>query len=329
MQDKANENHGTGLPPSATAFIRRVIRRMWYRRKARRDVQAELTAHFEDAVRDCATAEEKERRVRELIEGFGDARLLAALCHRAKKRCRPLWLKALLRSGQGLGVALLYGILCTLPLSLGRPTIRVDYAEWLSNHWRPEAPGAENAKIYYDKAAALLVEPPQGLEEKMRLRRWSSVGYSDSDVQSIEQWLARNQPAFSAWRQAANTPRYWPIYDNNEATPIETSIVGSEMESLSRWRHVTVAFKEQIIWEVRRGEVAQALEDCLVLRRVGRHLQNKGSVNGQVAGVSIESLSYDGIMAILSASDVVPAASGACPEGIGVEFRLAAPGGGP
>jgi hypothetical protein len=304
MESKSEESHDPDLPACATEYIGRVVRRMWYRRKARRDVQAELTAHFEDAVRECATAEEKERRARELIEGFGDARLLAALCHRAKKRCRPLWLKALVRSGQGLGVILLYGIVCMLPTLLGRPTIRVNYAQWLSDHWRPETPGAENAKVYYDEAVKLLVPAPKGLEETMRLRRWSSVGYSDRDVQSIEQWLAANRAAFTAWRRGAETPYYWPIYDNNEATGIEMSVLASETGLLAQWRHVVFAFKEQIIWEVRRGQVARALDDCLVLRRVGRHLQNKGSLNGQLVGISIESLAYDGITAILSTAEV-------------------------
>jgi len=304
MENKPQENRRDDLPPCATEFIRRVVGRMWYRRKARRDVQTEMTAHFEDAVRDGATAEEKERRARELIEGFGDARLLAALCHRAKKRCRPLWLKVLLRSGQGLGIAFLYWTLCTLPLLLGRPTIRVNYAEWLSNHWRPNAPGVENAKVHYDEAVDLLVEPPPGLEGKMQLRRWSSVGYGDGDVRLIEAWLAKNQAAFSALTRGANTPHYWPIYDGNESTPIETSIVENEVESLSRWRDVTFAFKEQIIWEVRRGEVARAVDDCLVLRRFGRHLQNRGGLNGQLVGVSIEALGYDGITAFVQDADV-------------------------
>ena len=208
MENKPDKRRGTDLPACATEFIRRVVRRMWWRKRARRDVQAELTAHFEDAVRDCATAEEKERRARELIEEFGDARLLASLCHRAKKRCRPLWLKALVRSGQGLGLALLYCVLCALPPMLGRPTIRVNYVEWLSNHWRPAGQDVENAKVYYDQAAALLVAPPEGLEAKMQLRRWSSVGYSDSDVQSIEAWLARNQAAFDAFRRGADIRHY-------------------------------------------------------------------------------------------------------------------------
>ena len=307
MVDKPDGNRGSDLPVCASEFIRRVVRRMWWRRKARQEVQAELTAHFEDALRDCATAEEKERAARELIEGFGDARLLATLCHRAKKRCRPLWLKALVRSGQGLGVILLYGIVCMLPTLVGRPTIRVNYAQWLSNHWRPQGQGGENAKVYYDKAVELYVPPPQGLEEKMQLRRWGSVGYSDSDVQVIEQWLAGNQAMFSALRQGANTPHYWPTYDSNESTPIETSIVGREMQSLGQWRRVMFAFKQQILWEARRGEVAQALDDCLALGRFGRHVQNKGSLSGQLAGISMESLSYDGIMALAQNPELAPA----------------------
>ena len=304
MENKSHQSHGTDLPACATGFIRRVVRRMWYRRKARRDVQAELTAHFEDAVRDGATAEDKECRARELIEGFGDARLLAALCHRAKKRCRPLWQKALLRSGQGLGLALLYCVLCALPPMLGRPTIRVNYVEWLSNHWRPEAEGVENAKVYYDRAAALLVAPPEGLEAKMQLRRWSSVGYSDRDVQLIEAWLARNQAAFDAFRRGTETRHYWPIYDSNGSPPLETSLATAELETLAGWRQVTVAFKQQIIWEVRRGEVAQALDDCLVLCRFGRHLQNKASLHGQMVGTSIEALGYDGIAATVPDAQV-------------------------
>jgi hypothetical protein len=306
MEDKPNQGRGPDLPACATDFIRRVVRRMWYRRRARWDVQAELTAHFEDAVRECAAPVEKERKARELIEQFGDAKLLAALCHRAKKRCRPVWLKALVRSGQGLGVALLYCVLCALPTMLGRPTIRVNYAEWLSAHWRPAGQGVENAKVYYDKAAELLVRPSPELEEKMNLRRWSSVGYSysDSDVQSIEDWLAKNQDTFRALRQGASTPHYWPSYEGEVSTPIEVSIIGKDVESLSRCRHVMFAFKQQIIWEARRGEIAKALDDCLVLRQFGRHLENNGTLNEQLVGVAIENISYDGILAMVQHAGV-------------------------
>jgi hypothetical protein len=67
---------------------------------------------------------------------------------------------------------------------------------------------------------------------------------------------------------------------------------------------VAFALRQQIVWEGRRGNVAEALDDCLVLRRFGRHLQSKGLMIEQLVGISIEALGYDGIAAILRASDV-------------------------
>ena len=313
MQDKPNENFGAGLPREATEFIRRVLRRMWYRRKARRDVQAELTAHFEDAVRDCATAEEKERRVRELIEEFGDAKLLAALCHRAKKRCRPLWLKVLLRTTQGLGIGLLYCVLCSLPLLLARATIRVNYGEWLNNHWRPEGQGVENANVYYDKAAELWL-----CHRGNWRRRCDCAGGRPSATA-----IARCARSGSGWprtrripalRRGASTPQFWPVYDSNEcrsnaSRPLLAGLVMAETKIPGAWRYeLTLAFKQQIIWEAKQGEAAKALDDCLVLRRFGRHLQDKGSVPGQLEGIAIEMTAYGGITAFLQNADVSAAA---------------------
>jgi len=132
MEPNRNEDSRTVLPACAVVYIGQVTRKMGYRRRARAEVGAELTAHFEDALRDCANAEDREARARELIEQFGDARLLAMLCRRAKKRCRPLWRKVLVRSVQCLGAFLLYSVVCSLPLHFGKPTIRVNYIEWLS-----------------------------------------------------------------------------------------------------------------------------------------------------------------------------------------------------
>jgi hypothetical protein len=67
---------------------------------------------------------------------------------------------------------------------------------------------------------------------------------------------------------------------------------------------VTFAFKQQIIWEIRRGEVANAFDDCLVLRRLGRHLQGRGLLIEQLQGISIEALAYGGMAAIVQAFDV-------------------------
>ena len=78
------------LPGCAEEYIKLIIKKMRYRRKVRQDVREELTAHFEDELKDCATDEDKEQKARQLIAGFGDVKLLAVLLRRAKKRCRPL-----------------------------------------------------------------------------------------------------------------------------------------------------------------------------------------------------------------------------------------------
>src|SRR4030043_208410 len=93
------------LPCCACEFIETVVKKMRYRKKVRRDVQAELEAHFEDELKDCKTDEQK---ARQLISEFGDVKLLAVLLRRAKKRCRPLWRKAVVRSFQAVGIVSLY-----------------------------------------------------------------------------------------------------------------------------------------------------------------------------------------------------------------------------
>jgi hypothetical protein len=46
MKEKPNGSSESGLPLRAVEFIRGVTRKMRYRRKVRREVQAELTAHL-------------------------------------------------------------------------------------------------------------------------------------------------------------------------------------------------------------------------------------------------------------------------------------------
>ena len=53
MKRKDSEKLFAGLPLVAGEYIRLVIKKMGYRRKVRQDVQAELAAHFEDALADC------------------------------------------------------------------------------------------------------------------------------------------------------------------------------------------------------------------------------------------------------------------------------------
>jgi hypothetical protein len=94
---KKNNNIFAGLPPVAVEYVKLVIKEMGYRRKVREDVQAELAAHFEDALALCTGEKEKEEAAQKIIAEFGDAKVIGILARWAKKRCRPMWRTAIVR----------------------------------------------------------------------------------------------------------------------------------------------------------------------------------------------------------------------------------------
>jgi hypothetical protein len=297
---EANPDKGpVGLPACAVEYVDRVVRAIRWRKRVRAEVHDELAAHFEDDLRDCADAAQREARARELIEQFGDAKLLAALCRRAKKRCRPLWQKALVRTGQGILLVLAYVVVCALPLFLGRPTIRVNYVEWLNERWRPQDQQALNAAIYYEQAAKLYVKAPQRLWRKVETSRPELEDYNDVELGLLATWLDQNAPALAKFRQGANTPDYWPIYDTNESNLRDPNFMDKPMDALPKYRHLVFALADEAAYEVHRGRVQEGFDDCFVIRRVGRHLQGRGLLIEQLVGVAIESLAYSRMFHIL------------------------------
>lgn len=157
MENKPNESRADNLPSNATEFIRQVVREMGYHRKARQEVEAELTAHFEDELRSCPDAREREQKAHQLVGGFGDVRLLAVLCRRGKKRCRPLWAKAMVRSLQAMGgFVVLLGLYIVWFVN-GKPSIKVDYLAVLNQMNRPEIAEQDNAWPHYERATASVV----------------------------------------------------------------------------------------------------------------------------------------------------------------------------
>jgi hypothetical protein len=300
------------LPPCAMEYIARVVRGVRYRKKVRRDIEAELMAHFEDELRNCATADERDAKARKLIEEFGDPKLLGVLCRRAKKRCRPLWKKTLMRTGQVLGILVLYTVICMLPMVLGKPVVRVNYIEWLNERWKPRGAEVVNAKQYYDQAAKLYVEPPEPV--KNAINAWGATlgNWDQADREALGAWLAANRAAFDAFRQGGNTEHYWPVYVGSPprgstfmgAFQMQADVMSYVTMAAGKYRKVAAAFRQQIAYEASGGHTTEAFDDCLVLQRVGRHLEGKNSLTEQLIGVAIEQSGYDGIFTILKRPDL-------------------------
>ncbi|MBN2591882.1 MAG: hypothetical protein JXA81_00135 [Sedimentisphaerales bacterium] len=199
MSDTKNDSRN--LPECIGEYVRRLLKKMRYRRKIRNDVEAELTAHFEDELKDCKTTEEKEQKAKQLLSDFGDLKLLAILLRRAKKRCRPLWRTVIARTFQAICVLIVCFIFYAIWFSFGEPTIRVDYIQLFNQINRPKILNQDNAWPHYEKAFELFV-PRSPVVEQFISYRESRKERKDAlrlqhliqdNAQQIKTWLDKNQ----------------------------------------------------------------------------------------------------------------------------------------
>ena len=289
------------LPTSAAEFIRHVIRKMRYRKKVRRDVQAELAAHFEDELKDFKSDAEREQKARQLIGEFGDVKLLAILLRRAKKRCRPLWRKVLVRSFQAVGVVILYILICFAPLVLGRPKVSVNYADWLNERSRAGRAESQNAYPYYKQAVEASVKMPDVLiKSKVK---WPA-DFNDTEMQQLLRWINDNKEAFDFLIEGTRKAHYWAVYQRTETALIEGGIFDDSLKDLSGYRQVARALNWRSRYKAYKGDVESALDDCVSLVKFGRHQQGKGLLIEQLVGVAIENRAHGSISMIVEEVDV-------------------------
>ena len=299
------------LPACAEEYIKLIVKKMRYRRKVRQDVQKELTAHFEDELKDCATDEDKEQKAKQLIAGFGDVKLLAVLLRRAKKRCRPLWRTALVRSFQMLGIIILYFLLCFIPLLVGRPTVSINYVDWLNELVKSERNEADNARPFYEKAIKLYVKNPQDwLYGSGKV--WSA-DLNDVELNVLSKWLEDNRGALEALREGSLRSDFWNEYQSDETkldknrlsgTLMASNLVDNAMEILPKYRHLAFAMRWQIIYEADNGDINKALNDCIVLTKFGGHLHGHGLLIEQLVGIALEAMANSTTFMLLDRMDV-------------------------
>ena len=285
------------LPASAEEYIKQVLKKMRYRRKVRQEVHEELTAHFEDELKSCATDEDKQQKAKQLIAEFGDVKLLAVLLRRAKKRCRPLWQTAIVRSFQAIGITVLYLFICSVPLFVGRPKINVNYLDWLNDLVQDGRDEADNARPYYEKAVTLYVKNPQ--DWLIRSGKIWPTDLNDVEINVLSDWLQNNKAAINAIREGSLRPGFWNEYQTDETksengrlnNPLwADNFMDNTMEMLSAYRSLARLMRWQIPYEAYNGDIEKALSDCVALTKFGGHLQGHGLLIEQLAGIAIEGL---------------------------------------
>lgn len=269
------------LPLSAAEYIKSVIKYMRYRRIARQQVADELTDHFEQHLKDCKTIEEKDKIARRLITEFGDAKLLAILMRRAKKRCRPLWRTIAARTLQTTALLLICLVIYVVWFLSGKPVVTTDYIAQINQITRPCADDSINAAPLYNKAFDSFVDVKKASE----LLRIHARDANDKQKEFIRHWLARNQAPLALVTKGSQLPYFWKHYraeDPNEGT---LSIM---LPNLALSRCICYALCWRAWLSAEEGDINSALCDIETCYRFGRHNKGEKSIVGQLIGMAIE-----------------------------------------
>ncbi|MHC4528040.1 MAG: hypothetical protein ACYS29_09200 [Planctomycetota bacterium] len=286
------------LPSTAAEFIQLVIKKMRYRKHVRGEVMAELTAHLHDALKDCETDDERENRARKLIAEFGDAKLLAVLLRRAKKRCRPLWRTAVAMVLRTAAVLTLCLIAYIAWFFTGKAVITTDYLAELNRIVKPSADETLNAAPFYDKAMDLWVEIPQEHLEVF----WIAEERKDltpEQAEALENWIKANELCLEQIRLGSKKPHYWRKY-----VAQSDDMLSVQIPSLSEYRTMARLLVLKARENAHQAHVKPAIDDILVCFRLGMHLKTTTMLIEQLLGMSIENMAVDTALALLGEVDI-------------------------
>ncbi|HBG78886.1 MAG TPA: hypothetical protein DDW84_08630 [Phycisphaerales bacterium] len=221
MKNDDKQSDFKNLPACTAEYIKLVIKKMKWRKSVRADVQAELIGHFEDAIRDCKSDGEKEIRAKELIANFGDAKLIADLARRAKKRCRPIWVKTIIRAFQAACIIIGLFVLYVLWFITGKPAITTNYIEVANKMVRPTADDLQNAAPLYEKAAKILDEQQGKTGYDCTSKTFTEA--NETDIANIKQWLERNTETLNLIAQGTENSYFWRTIESTD--PNDTSML--------------------------------------------------------------------------------------------------------
>lgn len=296
--DKHNETELNKLPVCAAEFIKLVIKKMRYRRKVRRDVQAELAAHFEDELRGCKTDEEKEQNAQRLIEQFGEAKLLGILLRRAKKRCRPLWRTVVARTFQAIGVLILCLIAYAVWFFTGKPAITTDYLTEFNRITCPAADESLNAAPFFEQAAAVCPNRP---DEKSDFWGKSYFDANETERQVISDWVQLCSDSLNLITKGTERPYYWRQYKTSGEPDDDGSMLGVLFPHLPEFRKLALAFRFRAQIKATKGEYPSAFNNLITSYKFGRLVgQGEKTIIEQLVGMGIRAWAARGIREILS-----------------------------
>ncbi|MHC4604200.1 MAG: hypothetical protein ACYS6W_12815, partial [Planctomycetota bacterium] len=296
MAEENKKSDLQSLPGCAVEFVKMIIGKMRYRREVRQDVHAELAAHFEDELKACTSDKEKEQKAQQLISGFGDMKLLAVLLRRAKKRCRPLWRTAVVRTFQTVGVLIVCFIIYIVWFFTGKPAITTDYIAELNNMVRPVADESLNAATLYNKCIEDFDFEELPVEiSKVLGKRYYEV--TEEDKQLIGKWLTEKEQVLKNIIAGSQRPYYWQHYEGEDMLSVL-------LPHLSGFRRIAFSLRWRAQLLAEQGRYEEAFSDIKTCYRFGQHLKGDKVLIEQLVAIAIEHIAVQALRSILGEHEI-------------------------
>ena len=289
--EEENRERRDTLPGCVADFLSEVVRHMRYRRHVREEVRAELTAHFADELRACASEQERQKKAQEMIAGFGDVKLLATLLRRAKRRCRSPWQTVVVRTMQVAGVLAICFTVYVIWFLAGRPVITTDYVAQFNSLVRPPADESLNSSPFYIRAAEMVGEPAADIAELLK----SEPGELDAEQKRrFLAWFAERQEMLELVATGAQKPHYWRLYESEEG------MISVLLPYVRNYRYMIRALSHRAVFLAGEGRQEEALSVVQTCYRCGRHLRagNKTLIE-QIVGMAAENRATGALLHIL------------------------------
>ena len=306
----AKKNPYENLPPRVGEYITLVLRKMGYTREARGEVRQELIDHFEDALRELQTPQDRAAAGDRLIAEFGDPKVLARLIRRGKKRCRPLWKKAIVRSLQAFGVFLLVLVLYTVWFFLGRPVRSTNYLAVANQLAQPKAPESQNAWPHYAKASELLTTPKETEDLALEFAAGKLGGYAELTSKQkgmISTWVRENEKAWGEFAAASRMPYCWFELKTAQNDP-DGLLYSTIMPGLGKVRQIGRIGVCRAQIAMADGHAEQAIADCLAVARAGTNFRNPNStLIQQLVGMALGDLAFNATLLLMKENTIPPA----------------------
>lgn len=283
------------LPEIVQQYIKRLAHRVSNRHMCR-DVLAELTEHFTDALADIPQDSNRDELAGSLIADFGDTKILGKLIKRAKKRCCPTWLKVIGYTCRVVIVIFVIFAAYSAWFLTGKATISVDYLDKLNEMVRPAADESQNAAPHYLKVMELYVEP----EENHDLRKFEkllSLAPDPKERQVLKEWIQRNQAAIRQVRVGTTKPHCWFTYDVRPHS--ERALINIIIPYIKGLRQISIALSWQMQFAAEKGNWDSVIADLRSAKTLAKHLMGCPTLIEQLVGIAVDQRTNQQLMRIL------------------------------